>query len=162
MAAGVAIRPQSDFALRPRAQARQRIAFVCWGNSCRSQMAEAWARHLARDSVEAVSAGVSPLGFITPETLRVMEEKNVSLEGQQSKGLEAIDWQQVDVLVNMSPLPTLSVVPGFHGQRLQWKVTDPFGRSLRVHRKVRDLLERKVRDLLVRLQESGSLAPPVA
>lgn len=158
-------RPVPEFAPRPETQARLRIAFVCVGNSCRSQMAEAWARHLARDSVEAMSAGLRPLGYITPETVQVMAEKNISLAGQRSKGLEDIDWQQVDVLVNMTPLPGRSVVPGFQGRRMELKVADPFGRSLRIYRRVRDQLERKVRKLLEELEPpspAGPAPPPVA
>lgn len=152
-------RPQPRFAPRPAAKARPSIAFVCVGNSCRSQMAEGWARHLAGDRVEVMSAGVAPLGFITEETIEVMREKDVSLDGQSSKGLEAIDWQRVNVLVNMTPLPGRSVVPGFSGQRLQWTVRDPFGDSLRVYRRVRDQLERRVKQLLAQLEASSTGGP---
>ena len=169
-AVAVQPRPRVEFALRPGARARYRIAFVCVGNSCRSQMAEAWVRHLAQsepgaEAVEAVSAGLYPLGFITPETIQVMAEKEVSLEGQESKGLEAIDWQQVDVLVNMTPLPGGSVVPGFQGRRLHWNVPDPYLQPLRQYRRVRDQLERKVKHLLGELKKSsagGPAAPPSA
>lgn len=155
--------PQAKPSPRPSAAPRWRIAFVCYGNSCRSQMAEGWARHLGRGEVEAVSAGLSPLGFITPETFQVMREKNVSLAGQRSKGLEEVDWQQVDVLVNMSPLPARSVVIGFPGRRIQWKVPDPYMRPLRVYRKVRDDLERKVQRLLndLKAPSAGPAPPPV-
>ncbi|MFQ5695782.1 MAG: low molecular weight phosphatase family protein [Terriglobia bacterium] len=169
-AAATQPRPQPKFPLRPETQARKLVAFVCIGNSCRSQMAEAWVRHLTRSNpgpvdIEAVSAGLHPLGFITPETVQVMEEKNVSLEGQQSKGLEAIDWQGVDVLVNMAPLPGRFLVPGFQGQRLDWKVPDPFMQPLRKYRRVRDQLERKVKRLLIQLKKpssGGPAAPHVA
>ncbi|MBI4466368.1 MAG: arsenate reductase ArsC [Acidobacteria bacterium] len=160
-------RPQAKPVFRPEAGPRRRIAFVCVGNSCRSQMAEAWVRHLARSpqgglEVEAVSAGIFPLGFITPETLQVMEEKEVSLEGQESKGLEDIDWKLVEVLVNMTGLPGRSVVPGFLGKRMEWRVPDPYGQPLRTYRKVRDQLERKVERLLADLKKSspgGTAAP---
>ena len=164
-AAAVQPRPQLKFAPRPAAKARKRIAFVCVGNSCRSQMAEAWARHLVGDKVEVMSAGISPLGFITEETIEVMQEKNISLEGQTSKGLEAIDWQRVDVLVNMTLLPGRSVVPSFAGQRLHWNVRDPYGEPIRVYRRVRDQLERKVKQLLAELEASstgGPATPPVS
>ena len=112
--------------------------------------------------MEVVSAGLSPLGYITEETIAVMKEKGVALDGQLSKGLEDIDWQQVDLLVNMTPLSAGSVVPGFQGRRLQWKVPDPFGQSLKDYRRVRDLLERKVDQLLVQLNPSpGGPASPI-
>lgn len=171
MGVSVAVpRPQPKFAPHPQLERRRRVAFVCVGNSCRSQMAEAWLRHLAGSepnpvAVEAVSAGLHPLGYITEETKEVMEEKNVSLAGQESKGLEAIDWQQVEILVNMTPLPGRSVVPGFQGERLDWKIPDPYGQPLRTYRRVRDQLERKVKRLLAELKKSspaGPTAPPVA
>ena len=125
-----------------------RIVFVCLGNSCRSQMAEAWARHLSGGRVEALSAGVRALGFIATETREVMAEKGVSMDAQRSKGLDAIDWGQVDVLVNMSGFPARDLVPEFSGKRLDWKVADPYLDPLESYRSVRDLLERKVRRLL--------------
>ena len=128
-----------------------RIVFVCLGNSCRSQMAEAWARHLGGGRVEAQSAGLRPLGFVASETKEVMAEKGVSMDGQRSKGLDAIDWGQVDVLVNMSGFPARDLVPEFSGKRLDWKVADPYLDPLESYRSVRDLLERKVRRLLEEL-----------
>ena len=157
-------RPRPEPPPRAVPQRRRRLAFVCWGNSCRSQMAEGWARHLSQNSVEAVSAGISPLGFITPETIQVMEEKQVSLAGQKSKGLKAIDWAQVDVLVNMAPVPTQELVREFPGRRLEWHVEDPYGEPLETFRQVRDELEARVRALLAELGATpgGSVAPPVA
>ncbi len=147
---------EAKFQPQVKAGARVRIAFVCIGNACRSQMAEAWVRHRAVEGIEAVSAGLTPLGYITPETAQVMKEKNVSVDGQQSKGLEAIDWKQVDVLVNMTFMPSRSVVAGFSGRRVEWRVPDPFQASLRTYRRVRDLLERRVNKLIVELkQDSG-------
>lgn len=146
----------AKFQPQVKADARTRIAFVCIGNACRSQMAEAWVRHRAVEGIEAVSAGLTPLGYITPETAQVMKEKHVSVDGQQSKGLVAIDWKQVDVLVNMTFMPVRSVVPGFSGRRVEWRVPDPFQGSMRTYRRVRDLLERRVNKLIVELkQDSG-------
>lgn len=120
-------------------------------------------RHLSGGRVEAVSAGVQPLGFIAPETTMVMEEKQVSTAGQRSKGLEDIDWTLVDVMVNMSLLATASLLPAFRGRRLEWKVRDPYGRPLSAYRHTRDDLEKRVRKLLAELQSSGGAVPtPVA
>lgn len=154
---------EPKFQPQAKANPRKRIAFVCIGNSCRSQMAEGWVRHLAVEGIEAVSAGLAPLGYITEETIQVMKEKEVSLDGQQSKGLEELDWKQVDVLVNMTAMPCPSVVPGFRGRRVVWRVPDPFQRPLRTYRRVRDLLERRVTGLIAELKRDsagGSDAPP--
>jgi arsenate reductase len=128
-------------------------------------MAEAWARHQARAKnleVEAMSAGMTPLGSIPPETCEVMAEKKVSLEGQESKGREAIDWEAVDVLVNLTGLPWRSVLPAFRGRVEQWDVRDPYGEPIEIYRKVRDQLERKVKRLLADLKKSSAGEPPPA
>lgn len=130
---------------------RPRVAFVCLGNSCRSQMAEAWARRLGGSRVEALSAGLRPLGFIAGETKAVMAEKGISLDGQHSKGLEAIEWERVDLLVDMSGQRVHRLLEDCPGRFTEWKVEDPFGESLEAHRAVRDLLERKVLRLLADL-----------
>lgn len=111
-------------------------------------MAEAWVRHYGGGRVVAQSAGVHPLGQVTPETQTVMAEKGVALEGQYSKGLETIDWKRVDLLVNMAPYAADRLLPAFRGRRVTWEVTDPFLESLDVYRQVRDDLEGRVRTLL--------------
>lgn len=163
---GTVPEPSADAKIPPRLgrQKRHRIAFVCLGNSCRSQMAEAWARHLGAGGVEAMSAGVRPLGFISEETIEVMGEKGISLDGHKSKGLDAIHWQQVDVLVNMSPYSPDSFAPSFTGRRIEWRVHDPFDEPMETFREVRDQLEKLVRKLLKDVQGGSSepQAPPVA
>ncbi len=119
-------------------------------------MAEAWARHLGRDTVEALSAGLRALGFIASETKEVMAEKEVSLDGQRSKGLDAIDWARVDVLVDMSGLHARNLLADFTGRGIDWRVPDPYMESLESYRSVRDLLERKVRRLLDEFQQTQS------
>jgi len=60
------------------------VLFLCTGNSCRSQMAEGWARHLHGDRLDAMSAGTHPKG-IDPLAVRVMAESGVDIHGQTSK-----------------------------------------------------------------------------
>ena len=61
-----------------------KILFLCTGNSCRSQMAEGWARHLKGDQIEAYSAGIEAHG-LNPDAVRVMAEAGVDISGQRSK-----------------------------------------------------------------------------
>jgi protein-tyrosine-phosphatase len=159
---GTVPEPRANAKLPPRVsrQKRQRVAFVCLGNSCRSQMAEAWMRHLSAGRVEAMSAGVRPLGFISEETVAVMREKGIGLDGHKCKGLEAIDWSLADVLVNMSPYAAETFAPAFTGRRLEWKVRDPFDEPIELFREVRDQLEKLVRKLLDELQGGSSEPQP--
>jgi arsenate reductase len=111
-------------------------------------MAEAWARHLAGDKVEAVSAGLRALGYISPETRQVMKEKGVAMNGQRSKGLGEIDWGRVELLVNMSGYPGGAINLPYRGRWLEWDIPDPFDEPADSFRRVRDLLEERVRELL--------------
>ena len=54
------------------------VLYICLGNSCRSIMAEALTRNFFPDSVKAGSAGINPLGFITPETIEVLAELGIA------------------------------------------------------------------------------------
>jgi arsenate reductase (thioredoxin) len=64
-----------------------KILFLCTGNSCRSQMAEGWARHLKGDLLEAYSAGVETHG-LNPNAVRVMAEAGVDISGQRSQHID--------------------------------------------------------------------------
>jgi arsenate reductase (thioredoxin) len=77
-----------------------RVLFLCTGNSCRSQMAEGWARHLHGDRVEALSAGIHPHGM-DPRAVQVMAEAGVDIAMQSSKGLEAMDPSAVDLVITV-------------------------------------------------------------
>ena len=61
-----------------------KILFLCTGNSCRSQMAEGWCRHLKSDLIEAFSAGIETHG-LNPNAVKVMAEAGVDISGQKSK-----------------------------------------------------------------------------
>jgi arsenate reductase len=70
-----------------------KILFLCTGNSCRSQMAEGWARHLKAGSIEPYSAGIAAHG-LNPDAVRVMAEAGVDISFQRSKVVgELLDWE---------------------------------------------------------------------
>ncbi|MCJ7501497.1 MAG: arsenate reductase ArsC [Acidobacteriia bacterium] len=138
------------------------ILFVCVGNSCRSQMAEALANHLGEGWVRAWSAGSHPLGEITPETYEVMAEKGILLEGQWSKGLRDVPVAEMDIVVGMGCEVVCPVPAGFQGRVIEWNIPDPYSRDLAFFRSVRDLIERQVTALLSDLDVSaapGSAGP---
>ena len=75
---------------------RPRILFLCTGNSCRSQMAEGWARTLRAEQMEAFSAGVAP-GRLDTRAAQVMAEVGVDISAQRSKHVDELadvdfDW----------------------------------------------------------------------
>ncbi len=79
---------------------KQRVLFLCTGNACRSQIAEAWARHLHTDRLEARSAGTAPHG-LDPRAVRVMEEADVDMIGHRSKHVDEVRDEPVDWVVTL-------------------------------------------------------------
>lgn len=77
-----------------------KILFLCTGNSCRSQMAEGWARHLKKDEVDASSAGIMRHGM-NPRAVRVMEEAGVDMSGHSSKTLDDLPDHNFEVVVTL-------------------------------------------------------------
>jgi len=121
------------------------VLFVCLGNSCRSIMAEALARHFFPAPLRVASAGLQPLGYVAKETLLVLAEAGIATEGLRSKGLTDVDLALFPLLVNLT---TYSVAdhlpPTFPGRVLNYPVSDPFGRALEVYRQSRDAIRRFV------------------
>ena len=79
---------------------RLKILFLCTGNSCRSQMAEGWARHLCGDMLEPYSAGIEARG-LDRRAVRVMAEAGVDIAGQRSKRLEELKGITFDCVVTL-------------------------------------------------------------
>ena len=79
---------------------RLKVLFLCTGNSCRSQMAEGWARALKGDVIEPYSAGIETHG-LNPLAVRVMAEAGVDISGQRSKTVEAVKDVPFDYVVTV-------------------------------------------------------------
>jgi len=129
-----------------------RILFVCYGNSCRSQMAEALANRLGKGKVRAESAGTHPLGMISFDTRAVLDEKGIALEGHWSKGLEDVPVSDMDVVVEMGYGVKFRLPPDFKGRLVKWNIPDPYSLGREYFRDVRDLIESEVRRLLAELK----------
>jgi len=75
-----------------RAVQKLKVLFLCTGNSCRSQMAEGWTRHLKGDVIEPYSAGIDPHG-LDSRAVQVMAEAGVDISSQSSKHVE--EWKDI-------------------------------------------------------------------
>jgi len=127
-----------------------KVLFVCMGNCVRSQMAEAIARHDVSDIIAAESAGVHPLGFIDNTTQRVLRERGISSEGQFSKSTRDHSLKKPDLIVNMSGLSGATLFAGLPFE--DWKIDDPFGEAIEVHRRICDDIQRNIKELAARLR----------
>lgn len=133
------------------------LLFVCVENSCRSQMAEGFARSVAAGRVEAASAGSLPSGQVNPRAVQFMAERGIDLTVQASKGLNdlpaSVTW---DFVVTMGCGDACPFVPA--RERLDWDLPDPKHLDDAGFRAVRDRIEGLVADLVTRTLQ----APPSA
>jgi arsenate reductase len=122
------------------------VLFLCTGNSCRSQMAEGWARHLKGNDIEAYSAGTSPHAM-NPDAVRVMAEAGVDISRQYSKHIDELQGTHLDYVVTVcdnahESCPVLTgnvkrIHVGFDDPpRLAQSVSE--ADKLRMYRRVRD------------------------
>lgn len=79
---------------------KKKILFLCTGNSCRSQMAEAWTRHLKSDGFEAYSAGITPKG-VDPRAVKAMAEAGIDISAQTSKDIDSLGTVEFDYVVTL-------------------------------------------------------------
>lgn len=132
------------------AQEPKRVLFVCVENSCRSQIAEAFARLHGGGSIEPYSAGSSPSGHVNPTAIASLAEIGYDLGTQRSKSLSEIPQGEYDAVVSMGCGDACPMVPG--KIREEWNIPDPKGMPLQEFKVVRDLIERRVKELLTKLR----------
>lgn len=139
-----------------------RVAFVCTGNSCRSQMAEGWARTLAGDKWEVYSAGLEAHG-VNPRAIKVMAEAGVDISGQTSKTLDLDRYSQQQVIITLcgDANERCPIVPPTARIRQHWDLPDPAKATgteeeiMAQFRAVRDEIRRRVANLLDELGEQA-------
>jgi arsenate reductase len=131
----------------------KRVLFLCIGNSCRSPMAEGFARCYGSDVMEAQSAGLAPAAIVQLMTKKVMEAKNINIHHLTPKGVDALDLQSFDIIVNMSgrkiPINVAKEVQ-------EWTVEDPIGKDESVYIAARDKIEMMVMRLILDLRKKAS------
>jgi len=131
-----------------------RILFACVGNSCRSQMAEAFCRALGRD-VECESAGSNPAQSVAPRAIEAMKEIGIEIASARTKGFRDVTAGRFDYMVSMGCTVTCPFLPGT--KEIRWEIPDPYGKGMAEYRKARDTIRERVHDLLDSL---GVLAGP--
>ena len=103
------------------------VLFLCTGNSCRSQMAEAMLRQLGGDRFEALSAGSHPAGFIHPLAIDAMSRLNIPLASQTSKSWNEFFDTRLDVVVTLCDAAASEACPVWPGSPMtaHWSLPDP-------------------------------------
>jgi len=123
-----------------------RLLFVCIENSCRSQIAEAFARMHGRDDVEAFSSGSRPSGAVNPRAIESMRDVGYDLSTHTSKPLDSVVDGEFDYVITMGCGDECPWVPAKN--REDWDILDPKNMPPDEFAKVRDDIERRVKTLL--------------
>jgi arsenate reductase (thioredoxin) len=130
----------------------KKVLFLCIGNSCRSQMAEGFARRYGSDVMEAASAGLSPAGVVQALTKKVMEAKNINIDDQYSKSLNSVPVRSFDLVVNISGGKLPMRLPM---EVRNWDIEDPIGRPEDDYIAVRERIEMQVMMLILELRREA-------
>ena len=121
---------------------KKRLLFVCVENSCRSQIAEAFARIHGGDDIEAFSAGSRPSGVVNPKAIESMREIGYDLSTHQSKSLDDIPHVIYDFVATMGCGDECPFIRAKH--REDWNIPDPKDLNSAEFRRIRDEIAEKV------------------
>jgi arsenate reductase (thioredoxin) len=104
---------------------KKEVLFLCTGNSCRSQMAEGYLRHLAGEKFEVFSAGINPTAVNTL-SIEVMKEDGIDISGHRSKSVIGLKGKEFDYIITVcdNARQTCPVFPGI-AKRMHWDIEDP-------------------------------------
>lgn len=128
------------------------LLFVCVENSCRSQIAEAFARIHGAGEVGVYSAGSRPLGKVNPKAIESMRELDYDLTKHDSKSLEEIPNVEYDFVATMGCGDECPFVRA--KRREDWQIPDPKDLPIEQFRETRNLIEQKVKDILSQIKDS--------
>ena len=105
---------------------KQKVLFVCTGNSCRSQIAEGLLRDMASDRFDVYSAGSHP-SRVHPNAISVMEEWGIDISQHSSDAIDHYLNEGIHIVITVCDQAD-KVCPTFPGdvQRIHWSIDDPF------------------------------------
>ncbi len=148
---------------------QKRVLFLCVGNSCRSQMAEALLRSHAGDRFAVFSAGLEP-SVIHPYTVRVLDEIGIDSSEQFSKSVtKYINAPPFDYIITIcdDARERCPIFPG-SGTRLHWSFEDPARfvgteqQQIAKFREIRDLIDSRIRSWLDELNPQSSTGKKIS
>jgi len=142
-----------------------KVMFLCTGNSCRSQMAEGFARSLGKGQIEAHSAGLMAAGVNT-RAIAVMREAGIDISGQRSREIDPDLLRTMDVVITLCDNAAQScpvTPPGV--KRMHWPIKDPVGaigteeEIMREFRRARDEIKEKIQGFIGSLPAVAAEGP---
>jgi len=138
---------------------KQKVLFVCTGNSCRSQIAEGLLRNMANEYFDVFSAGSHP-SRVHPNAISVMNEIEVDISQQTSDGVDQYLDMGIDIVITVCDNAN-QICPVFPGQvkRIHWGIDDPFKswdtgkRHLKNFRITRDELQNRIQQFINEMEQ---------
>lgn len=130
---------------------KKSVAFVCVHNSCRSQIAEGFAKKFGDDVLDVYSAGTEQYHQVKPKAVEVMKEVGIDISNQYPKLLEDIP-QEIDILITMGCGATCPFLINDYEE--DWGIEDPSGKSLKEFREARDIIKIKVKELIAKVRNN--------
>jgi arsenate reductase (thioredoxin) len=138
-----------------------KVMFLCTGNSCRSQMAEGFARRYGGDMLEVYSAGLTPSG-VNENAVKVMAEMGIDISRQSSKAIGRDLLNGMDLIITLcGHAESLCPATPPEIKRLHWPVDDPVGtrgseeKALAEFRRARDEIMGKVIELVREIKKKS-------
>ena len=133
-------------------QKKTQVLFVCFGNACRSIMAEAIAISDAGDVIVPESAGLYPLGEIPVHTQEALRRNGYSAEGLASKRIAPEAWQRSELVINLSGRMRELEFEDYEKVE-DWQVGDPYGEDSATYQRILEDIRGRVNGLARRLRE---------
>lgn len=139
-----------------------KVMFLCTGNTCRSQMAEGFAKTFG-ELIDAYSAGLMPVGVVNPRAIMVMKEVGIDISSQKSKAIDTDLLTKMDIIVTLCgnaeascPITPASI------KRMHWPIDDPVSavgtedEIMMEFRKARDEIKSRIMELINSLKQEGT------
>lgn len=121
------------------------IYFLCTGNSCRSQMAEAWGKKYLGDEWDVFSAGIEAHG-VNPNAVRAMQEVGIDITSQTSDVIDPAILNKADLVVTLcSHADAVCPTTPPHVKRVHWGFDDPAGKEWSEFQRVRDEIGARIK-----------------
>jgi len=133
--------------------------FLCTGNSCRSQMAEGFARTVGKGLIEPYSAGLIAAG-VNKRAISVMKEIGIDISGQKSEEINEDLLKTMDVIITLcgNAEESCPYTPP-QIRRIHWPINDPVGtigteeEIMKEFRRARDEIKRKIEDFIQQIKK---------
>ena len=129
----------------------KKVMFACKKNSCRSQMAEGFAKTLGKDKISVTSSGLEA-SKVHPTAIEVMQEIDIDISEQTSKPISNFQAEDYDAVISLCGcgvnLPTEWVLQEIFED---WQLDDPDGQPIETFRWVRDEVKQRVEKLIEKI-----------